>query len=88
MAIALRERPGTRTFGEPAFGVPTANIPYPLSDGALVFLTTAREADARTDRVHHRQLHPDVEVERARGNDRVPAAATDWLAAHHRCRSS
>ncbi|MET7506377.1 S41 family peptidase [Streptomyces albidoflavus] len=86
VAIAFRERPGTRTFGEPAVGVPTADAPYPLPDGALVVLTTAREAD-RTGRVHHGPLRPDVEVERARDSDRVPATATDWLAAHDRCRS-
>lgn len=29
VAIAFRGRPDTRTFGEPTFGVPTANTPYP-----------------------------------------------------------
>ncbi|GHI48701.1 MULTISPECIES: S41 family peptidase [Streptomyces] len=85
VAIAFRGRPDTRTFGEPTFGVPTANTPYPLADGALVVLTTAREAD-RTGRVHDGPLRPDVEVEWVRGSDRVLAAATDWLAAHDRCR--
>ncbi|MGV9658891.1 S41 family peptidase [Streptomyces koyangensis] len=47
VAIAFRERPDTRTFGDPTSGVPTANAPYPLSDGALVVLTTAREPTAR-----------------------------------------
>ena len=42
VAIAFRGRPDTRSFGEPTFGVPTANAPYLLSDGALVVLTTAR----------------------------------------------
>ncbi|MFE6718370.1 S41 family peptidase [Streptomyces albidoflavus] len=87
VAIAFRGRPDTRSFGEPTFGVPTANAPYPLSDGALVVLTTAREAD-RTGRVLHGPLPPDVEVEWVRGSDRVLAAAADWLAAHDRCRDS
>ncbi|MGX1795725.1 S41 family peptidase [Streptomyces albidoflavus] len=87
VAIAFRGRPDTRTFGEPTFGVPTANAPYSLSDGALVVLTTARETD-RTGRVHHGPPRPDVEVAWVRGSDRVLTAAAAWLAAHDRCRTS
>ncbi|MGW8942881.1 S41 family peptidase [Streptomyces koyangensis] len=42
----------------------------------------------RTGRVHHGPLPPDVEVEWVRGSSHVLAAATDWLAAHDRCRDS
>ncbi|MFE7245143.1 S41 family peptidase [Streptomyces sp. NPDC057580] len=45
VTIAFPGRPNTRTFGQPTAGVPTANAPYQLSDGALVILTVAREAD-------------------------------------------
>jgi C-terminal processing protease CtpA/Prc len=44
-ALALRNRPLTRLFGQPTFGVPTGNETKQLSDGAVIFLTVCRGAD-------------------------------------------
>jgi C-terminal processing protease CtpA/Prc len=44
-ALALRNRPLTRLFGQPTFGVPTGNETKQLSDGAVVFLTVCLGAD-------------------------------------------
>ena len=43
--IAFRQRPNTRSFGQPTCGLSTANANYTLSDGALLVLTTAVMAD-------------------------------------------
>lgn len=61
MAISFKGRPNTRFFGEPTQGLTTANSPYPLADGAELWLATSYEAD-RTGRVYREQVQPDVEV--------------------------
>ncbi|MGW1467919.1 S41 family peptidase [Streptomyces sp. NPDC002308] len=86
VVISFLGRPGTRTFGEATMGVPTANSPYRLSDGAMVVLTVAREAD-RTGRVYDGPLTPDVVVPETRGPDKALKAATTWLSAQKPCRS-
>ncbi|MFF7359367.1 S41 family peptidase [Streptomyces sp. NPDC008125] len=86
VVISFLGRPGTRTFGEATTGVPTANSAYRLSDGAMVVVTVAREAD-RTGRVHDGPLTPDVEVPETRGQDKALKAATSWLSAQKPCRS-
>lgn len=58
---AFRGRPDTRTFGDPTPGVPTANEPYRLSDGAPVVLTVAREAD-RNGRLCDGPVTPDADA--------------------------
>ncbi|MGN5636428.1 S41 family peptidase [Streptomyces sp. AC154] len=83
LTIAFRGRPDTRTFGEATKGVPTANAPYRLSDGALVILTVAREAD-RTGHLYHGPLEPDVKVP----ENEAPAAAAEWLGKQRACRSA
>ncbi|MFJ3588032.1 S41 family peptidase [Streptomyces sp. NPDC090231] len=83
VTIAFRGRPDTRTFGEATKGVPTANVSYELSDGALVILTVAREAD-RTGRLYHGPLEPDVKVP----EKEAPAAAAEWLRKQRACRSA
>ncbi|MFJ6016977.1 S41 family peptidase [Streptomyces sp. NPDC092952] len=86
VAIAFRGRPDTRAFGQPTAGVPTANAPYRLSDGALVILTVAREAD-RDGRLYDGPVVPDVTVPEGLGKDGALAAATDWLRTREGCRS-
>lgn len=83
LTIAFRGRPDTRTFGEATRGLPTANVPYELSDGALVVLTVAREAD-RTGRLYHGPLEPDVKVP----ENQAPSAAADWLRKQRACRGA
>lgn len=85
VTIAFRGRPDTRTFGEATAGVPTANASYELSDGALVILTVAREAD-RNGRLYNGPVEPDVEVPETRGHDQALEEATDWLRKQKACR--
>ncbi|WP_203897826.1 S41 family peptidase [Virgisporangium aliadipatigenens] len=49
--IAFRGRPRTRVFGRPTAGLATANMAFTLSDGAILTLTVANDAD-RTGRVY------------------------------------
>ncbi|MGW0858798.1 S41 family peptidase [Streptomyces sp. NPDC002690] len=87
VVLSFLGRPGTRTFGEPTAGRPTANTPYELSDGALLILTVAREAD-RTGRVQEGPLAPDVVVPETRGADKALKAATAWLSTQQPCRDA
>jgi C-terminal processing protease CtpA/Prc len=89
IAVAFRGRPGARSFGSPTFGVPTANHGYTLSDGALLLLTVAADAD-RTGRVYTDQLVPDEPIPPGTGPfayDTVSVAAQAWLAAQPVCTS-
>jgi len=45
VVIAFKGRPKTNFIGMPTRGLPTANQPFKLSDGAVLNLTTAIEAD-------------------------------------------
>ena len=88
-AIAFHGRPATRSFGMATRGLPTANVPHPLADGAVIVLTEAREAD-RTGRVHDGPVLPDEEVafreqDVRKGDDRPLDAATRWLAGLPSC---
>ena len=83
VAVAFRAREGARSFGEPTWGVSTANAAFPLSDGAVIFLTVATLAD-RSGEVYGAELVPDSlltggektgDVE----TDAVLAAAAGWL---------
>lgn len=62
VTIAFRGRPHTRSFGTPTNGVPTANAVFTLSDGALLTVTNALEAD-RTGRTYTAAIPPDVRIE-------------------------
>jgi carboxyl-terminal processing protease len=48
--IAFRQRPNTRSFGQPTCGLSTANQTNTLSDGATLTLTTAVMADRNKTR--------------------------------------
>jgi carboxyl-terminal processing protease len=85
VAIAFRGRPMSRSFGEPTWGVSTANSAFPLSDGAVIVLTVATMAD-RLGNTYGGEVVPDVMVpmeDRAGtpGSDAALAAATSWLRA-------
>ena len=89
IVIAFRGRPNTRSFGEPTTGVPTANSTQILSDGAMVFLTVAWEAD-RTGQIYKDRISPDQFVEidwNTLGSETDPViqAAVDWLHTQANC---
>lgn len=83
VTIAFRGRPDTRSFGQATRGIPTGNDSHALTDGALILLTQAREAD-RTGRIHDGPLPPDEAVpddsrDLGSGQDRTLEAAAHWL---------
>lgn len=89
IAIAFRGRPYIRSFGLPTAGVPTANEGFLLSDGAVLELTTAFDAD-RTGRTYNSPIPPDQEVPSARvspplADDPVVQAARIWLSTQEGC---
>jgi carboxyl-terminal processing protease len=85
VAVAFRGRDGARSFGEPTYGVSTVNAGYPLSDGAVMFLTVAALVD-RLGTIYGNELEPDELLTGGTktGNpetDVVLAAAVEWLSA-------
>ncbi len=82
VTIAFRGRPQTRSFGQPTVGTPTANSAFPLSDGALILMTTGLMAD-RTGRRYGARVEPDEVVAAPLEPDDVQdlalAAAIRWL---------
>ncbi|MET9699385.1 S41 family peptidase [Streptomyces sp. NPDC006529] len=90
LLIAFKGRPDTRTFGTSTYGVPTGNDGFPLSDGAVINLTTELDAD-RTGRTYDGAIPPDEEVPASRADigtdrDEVVKAAARWLAGQGTCR--
>ncbi|MFF2146172.1 S41 family peptidase [Kitasatospora sp. NPDC058190] len=84
VTIAFIGRPATRSFGQHTYGVPTGNDPHRLSDGAVLLLTEAAEAD-RTGRVHEGPIEPDETVDPRKDNDPTLAAAVNWLSRQAPC---
>lgn len=83
IVIAFKGRAKTHFFGMPTDGVPTANEPYKLSDGAILNLTIAIEAD-RTGKRYDNKIPPDTEIKTDwawYGTDMDPVikAAVQWL---------
>lgn len=93
MLIAFRGQPGTRSFGAPTSGVPSANEVFTLSDGASLVLTVAQDAD-RTGRIypHLAPIPPDDDTGSTLASPANSAndplkAAQEWLAEQPACRS-
>ncbi len=90
-AIVFRGRPCTTWMGSATTGVPTANAPFQLSDGATLILTTGFDAD-RTGHVYpDTPIKPDIEVGtnyNTTWNQADPTirAATQWLNLHRDCK--
>lgn len=89
VTVAFRGRPNTRSFGQPTGGYATAIELFPLSDGALLGVTTALFAD-RDGTVYTGWIPPDEEVSTSLGvpvseGVYVPQAALDWLASQPAC---
>ena len=80
--VAFRGRPNTRSFGEPTYGVPTANSGFRLSDGALLNLTVAWMAD-RTGQKYGSPMPPDELIPgdptSDPATDPVVLAAEEWV---------
>lgn len=73
VAVAFRKRADARSFGEPTWGVSTANVGFQLSDGAVIFLAVTTMAD-RLGTVYGGELVPDEVVV---GGDKTGDPATD-----------
>jgi len=79
IAIAFRQRPSSKSFGQPTYGVPTLKYIFPMSDSAYITLTVARFSD-RTG-IYYGKVLPDVVVESdpANKNDLALLQAEDWV---------
>jgi len=75
IAIAFRARPNTRSFGAATCGLSTANGSFRLSDGAMLFLTTAQMAD-RSGMAYGSSIAPDESLS---GDAAVVDRAVAWL---------
>lgn len=75
IAISFVGRPATRSFGQPTAGLSTANSSYPLSDGALLAVTSSYVEDRLGHRYDGRMI-PDETV----ALDGAEQAALAWLA--------
>jgi carboxyl-terminal processing protease len=89
MVISFRGRPNTRSFGLSTTGLSTANAGYPMSDGAMIFVTTSVMAD-RTGEVYGGYINPDEVVSDERQStiiegESIPQPAIDWLLAQPVC---
>lgn len=88
MAVAFRGRPDARSFGTETAGLSTANLGFPLADGAVLSLTVARIAD-RTGTVHDGPIAPDEVVNAPKGlPDQALEAAVAWLLSQPACTGS
>lgn len=88
VAIAFVGRAGTRSFGAPTRGVPTANEVTFLSDGALLIVTVAIGVD-RGGRFYDGSIVPDGPIADPLGvpsvSDPSVKAATTWLKSQTNC---
>lgn len=89
VVVSFRGRPHTRSFGYPTAGLSTGNSGFPLSDGAVIVLTSVVFAD-RTGQVYGDQIIPDevvdsnVKFTRILG-EIIHQPAIDWLMAQPTC---
>ena len=80
VAIALRGRARTRSFGDPTAGKTSGNEGVELSDGSMLLLASALMAD-RTGRVYEGPVDPDQPTAGISDEDAIrPALA--WLRAN------
>jgi carboxyl-terminal processing protease len=85
IVISFIGRSNTRSFGNNSGGYTTANSGFPLSDQAMIFLTTAVDAD-RTGKIYGDAIIPDVKTTGANNNTGpVPEEALHWLGDQPAC---
>jgi C-terminal processing protease CtpA/Prc len=89
IVIAFRGRPNTHSFGLYTAGLTTGNDPIPLSDGAMINLTTSVSAD-RTGQTYGDRIYPDELVDDVRKftflmDEAIPQPAIDWLMSQPAC---
>lgn len=82
-ALALRNRPATRFFGQSTFGVPTRHETIRLTDGAMLSLTVRLGAD-RTGEFFDGPIRPDEETSSewtvfAGSDDATLSRASEWV---------
>ncbi len=87
--VAFLGRPNVRTFGLPSTGVPTANVGFPFSDGAILNLTTSADVD-RSRHVYRESIPPQELVDQPASvppttTDMTVVAAQEWLMRQPAC---
>jgi len=87
VAISFIGRAHTRTFGAHTRGLTTANEGFPLSDGAMLYLSTTVEED-RDNHMYPDGIEPDLVLPQptaqpAEDADPVLQAAERWLLSQH-----
>lgn len=90
VAIAFRGRSNTRSFGEATHGLSTSNLSLPLSDGAVLELTTSvfadREGTAYGNKIVPDERIPSLHDRGPSSSDPVTDSAVDWVRARPGCR--
>lgn len=89
VAIDFRGRADTRFFGELTYGAATATFPYPLSDGAQIYLVIGVMKD-RNGNEYPDGVSPDEEIlseATISTNDPVIRAASEWLSKMRACQT-
>ena len=85
IVISFIGRSNTRSFGSNSGGFTTANSGFQLSDQAIIFLTTAVDAD-RTGKIYGDAIIPDVKTTTANNYaGPVPDEALQWLGDQPTC---
>jgi hypothetical protein len=77
--VAFKQRPNTRFFGTATCGLSNANSAYTLSDGAVLELNVATDAD-RTGAQYGGPVPPDSVIT---DTSAVVPAAVAWLRSSH-----
>ena len=77
--IAFRNRPNTKSFGQPTGGYSTTNSNFNMSDGSMLLLAISVYAD-RTKEKFGQEIIPDVIVEESGSEeDQTLEQAIEWL---------
>jgi carboxyl-terminal processing protease len=90
VTVSFRNRPNSRSFGEPTAGLTTSNVLRSMPDGAFLIVTNAAFAD-RAGATYDGPVTPDQTVgidwtHVGDGEDPTLIAATTWLATQPACR--